>query len=383
MRFAVFSQYLFARRVNAVMTNSTLEAGFILYYIFGILSILGNTYVSVTLARMGLLTSPTKLVLYLHLTLILENISTFPNIFNTDSRLCEFVALVRTYSGLANSFVVLCLVLLYRYWFVEDKWKILPLVTKNREFIIFGLPLISLFPFITNSYGDSHSYFCTLKRDDVSDKVWGLVLYVFLLAVAISLSCAIMSQTVINVLITDSRYASKLFRSVGFYATFSIISWIPRALAQVGVLSYLSTFYLTYISGILYVIVFFYERESFKAYEQNSAFNPDLREASDRDSEYFSWDISPFSSNQSATTLRQASSDNSADRSSVSKGIGDFKTIQRNSAPRRSIKMELSRNSRITENPIMDSARSSSSNRHTGTDFENQDYDVEMRSSEL
>jgi hypothetical protein len=317
-----------------------LHIGFILYYIFGILSIIGNMYVSISLIRIGLLSAPTKLVLYLHLTLVLENLATFPNLYSSVGPICEMIAVIRTYSGIANSFVVICLVLLYRYWFVEDSWKIVSFLSKYREFIIFGLPLISLLPLSTNSYGDSHSYFCTLQKESLQDRVWGVILYVSVIAVAITFSCLVMTHTVVHVFLTDSRYAKSLFRSVGFYVLFSILTWIPRALAQVGILSYLATFYLTYISGILYVMVFFYEKEYIKAYEKNTVLNAELQESGDRDSGYFSWDISNLSSLQSTKSLQQALTDRpGSNRISAVLRDSNSINISRNSM-RKSIKLE-------------------------------------------
>lgn len=317
--------------------------GFILYYIFGIISIIGNLYVSISLIRIGLLSSPTKLVLYLHLTLVLENCTTFPNVFSAVGPVCEMIAVIRTYSGIANSFVVIFLVLLYRYWFVEDTWKVVPFLSKYREWIIFIVPLISLLPLTTNSYGGSHSYFCTLQKNSLQDKVWGVILYVSVIALSISYSCVIMTHTVAHVFLTDPRYAKSLFRSIGFYVLFSILTWIPRALAQIGILSYMATFYLTYISGILYVMIFFYEREYFKAYENNTAWNTDLQEIEDRDSGYFSWDISNLSSLQSTKSLHQATADNpvlprtsATHRDSNGTGI----SASRSSMHRKSIKLE-------------------------------------------
>lgn len=319
-----------------------LHVEFILYYVFGVLSIIGNLFVALSLMRIGLLSSPTKLVLYLHLTLVLENLTTFPNVYSNIGPFCEFIAVVRTYSGMANSFVVVSLVLLYRYWFVEDSWKIIPFMSKYRELLIFGIPLLSLLPLSTNSYGSSHEYFCTLRKSTMDDKIWAGLLYVCVVAVTITLSFAIMVHTVVHVFMTDSRYAKSLFRSVGFYAIFSILTWIPRSLAQVGVLSYLSTFYLTYISGILYVLIFIYEKEYFQAYERNTAWNTDLQEGGDRDSGYFSWDISNLSSYQSSKSLHQAAGDRPQQRGSATSLREKSATFtgSRSSMQRRSIKME-------------------------------------------
>lgn len=319
-----------------------LHIEFILYYVFGVLSVIGNLYVAISLMRIGLLTSPTKLVLYLHLTLVLENLTTFPNVYSFVGPICEMIAVIRTYAGMANSFVVVCLVLLYRYWFMEDTWKVMPFLTKYREFLIFGIPLICILPLSTNSYGSSHDYFCTLRKSTSDDKIWAVILYVCIVAVVICISCIVMIHTVVHIFFTDPRYAKSLFRSVGFYAIFSILTWIPRALAQIGILSYLSTFYLTYISGILYVLIFIYEKEYFQAYERNTAWNADLRDGEDRDSGYFSWDISNLSSLQSTKSLTQATNDRQPPRgSATSSAFRDSTSFTASrTSMRKSIKLE-------------------------------------------
>jgi hypothetical protein len=286
------------------------------FYVLSCLVILGNIWVSRSMIRIGLLTAQSKLIFYLHLTMILENISSFPDAYTSNKALCAFVGFLKTYSMLANAFIMAHLILLYRYLFIEDSWLILRTLSRHREIWIFGVSLISLLPLFSRSYGIFEHDFCTIEsRRNSVNLAWRIILFGFVMMGTTVFMFGSLIHTILVVFVNEKHYLSSLIRSAGIYGFLSISSFVPRCLAQLGVVPYDETFFLTYITGMLYLLLFLYEKEKIAAYELSSQNNPNLRDFDEQGSIYQSWGGSPFSSTQSSKELLESAQ--AADRNSI------------------------------------------------------------------
>lgn len=77
-----------------------MNALIIAYYVLAGLSVLCSIFVILTLAFYGSLkTSATRLLMALHFTLIWEEVTALPYVYNTNNALCEAVAFLHYYFG--------------------------------------------------------------------------------------------------------------------------------------------------------------------------------------------------------------------------------------------------------------------------------------------
>lgn len=129
------------------------ENSLIVYYSIGGASIICTCFVIFSIFKFGCETTPTRLVLLLHLTVLVESISSFPKLYTGNDGLCAFIGFLRCYFGLANAFVLLMMVLHYRYIFLVDNYNVKLLIARHLEKVIFLLPLITCLPWTTLSYG--------------------------------------------------------------------------------------------------------------------------------------------------------------------------------------------------------------------------------------
>eukprot|EP01040_Poterioochromonas_malhamensis_P005166 gene5166-5534_t len=266
----------------------TKESSLEVYYCFGAVSILCSLYVIFNILQIGIETSPTKIILCLHLTVLIENITTFPAVFTGNAGLCAFLGFLRTYFGFANAIVVFMIVFHYRYIFIVDSLKIKEWVSKKREQIIFFAPIITLLPFFTNGYGEDRSIWCSIQQDTAINYTWSFAVYYGWIIAIISLSALLFLHTVVQVYLADPTIASSLIKSIGFYAIISILSWFPRFLAAFGTIAPINANIFLYFSGMAYWVTFQLEKESLKAFEENAQ-QFAVADNSDNGSVYISW----------------------------------------------------------------------------------------------
>jgi hypothetical protein len=282
----------------------TKQSALDVYYVLCPISILCSLYVIISVIQFGYSTSPSKLVLCLHLTVLVENIASLPDAFITNDGLCAFIGFLRTYFGFANAIVVFMIVFHYRYIFIIDKYKLKDFVSRHREKIIFIFPIMTILPFFTGSYGQENSIWCSIQTNSITGTTWSFAVYYGWIIGIIGISTTLMCRTILEVYIADSAIASLLLKSIGVYAVISILSWFPRCLAAFHILSYINSNIFLYFSSIAYFVVFLFEKKSLQSFEENAIKNAFITTNSEHDSAYISWQFD-------STFLRSSSSSHS------------------------------------------------------------------------
>ena len=292
----------------------TKQSALDIYYCFGAISIVCTLYVIGSIFVIGHETSPCRLVLYLHLTVLVENITTLPAVYTEDASLCAFLGFLRIYFGFANVIVLFMIVFHYRYIFIIDTLKLKEFVNKRREMIIFISPLISLLPFSTDGYGEYRSIWCSIKEDGDMDDMWSYVVYFGWILAIVGISALLMLHTIIQVYMADTAIAGSLVMSMGFYAVVAMLSWLPRALGRFGVIDPINANIFLYFSSIAYCIIFQLEKESLRKFEENARIT--FADQSENGSVYFSWQ---FDSTFFRSSSKSHSETSSNPRSSLGK----------------------------------------------------------------
>lgn len=266
---------------------SPTDTGIRIYDVVGCIAIACNLFVIVRILTVGFKTTPSKLLLYLHLTLLAENVCNFPNLYTKYPNFCVFIGFIRTYFGLANTIIIAMIVLHYRSLFFSDReYKINEFLVRHRERLIFWIPLISVLPFITQSYGEMDDMWCTIKDTDSADLTWSILVYYIWSLFFIAFNLCVMSITVVEVLQRDRALAQSLCRSIGVYVLVAVVSWTCRCISRYNVVSLIDTNITLAISAIIYGLLFLLEMQALRRYEVEAVND------SDQESVYLSWHVS-------------------------------------------------------------------------------------------
>ena len=237
----------------------------LVYYVFGSFSILGSIYVLMAIHHMGTSTATTRLINYLHINILIQNVFSFPYVYHYNDSLCAAVAFIRAYCSFANAIVIAIFSLHYRKIFFPDSLNITSFFIANRRKFIFLTPLVTLFPFITDSYGKIEDGFCSVKTD--KNGLSAMVIYYMLVSAIVGFSIIQVVYTIVKVYMqTDLSLASSVASSAGLYVVVSIFTWIPRVASRSHDFSYFDVGYFEYIAGIGYFFIFLKEEDSITVY---------------------------------------------------------------------------------------------------------------------
>lgn len=295
---------------------------YIIFYVVAAISFICSCYVTASIMKFGSDAPSTKLVLYIHITLLIEDISSLPYIFNYNDILCKIMGFIHIYSGLANVVVVGSMMLTYRYLFIEDTWHISEFIVKWADYLVFVFPLITVLPFSTDSFGEEDgNTWCGLGNSDQTAQIWIVCVFYGWVLVILLASTGSLINTIWTVYKADPEMALKLFNSIGIYATITILSWIPRGISKISRLKTFQSvwgYYFIYFSGFFYFLVFLSEKRSLELLEIR---NLDERK-SGAPKESFSWEIDSTSENGESggrftLTDRMQSNSQSIDRSAA------------------------------------------------------------------
>lgn len=270
------------------------------YYALAGLSVLCSIFVVVTLLFHGSLrTSATRLLVALHLTLICEELTALPYVYNGDRDLCTTVAFFHYYFALASIVAIGFLVISYRYHFFLDPLGISKFIQQWSLYLVVVLPMITFLPFSTNTYEAHEGPWCAIggHRDDHSWTFGVFYVWVWLILFCSAIWLAI---TMVQIYKVDKLSGRRLFSTVGMYSIISIVTWIPRTVEQVinftsGTLNseeWIISYIPLYIAGFLYTLVFLTEKKALILFDR--AFHMDHREFDERTQSTFSWEGSDF-----------------------------------------------------------------------------------------
>ena len=226
------------------------------------------------------LSASSRLVFYLHFSLILHDFASLPYIFKQNNNACKAMGFLHVYSGDANALVMGLLAIVYRCFIVEDSTttKVMAKINNYCEYMIFIPPLfLAVLPFSTDSFGspsddpDNDDYpFCT-----VLGRQWNLSVNYGVVWLVLFPSLTCVCYTIAQAYRSDPDVGNKLLTRIGFYYLIALCSWIPRTVCTLiqlfgnrSAASYAPTHLTFYLGGILYFLVFTSERAALLQFEQ-------------------------------------------------------------------------------------------------------------------
>ena len=299
---------------------------FIVYYAVAAVSGLCSIFVVATLFTFGSLkTTATQLLLYLHLTLLLEEFTTIPYAFNGNRGICTFIAWLHFYSGYSNAISTGLLVISYRYCFMEDTWNIMKVIHSRSVQFILLVPLVTLLPFITNSYSNDANVWCLMETNNRATNIWAFSVFYIWAWLILIVSTAVLGYTMYQVYTIDKEVGKKLFSTTGLYAAISIFTWIPRTAARFANFNneamdnegFVWAYFPMYFAGMMFTLVFMREKKALLLFERMSDWTLDLDNPSVDAS--FSWEsrnalIDQGSSSMNSNGSSQVSSAGSSEK---------------------------------------------------------------------
>ena len=245
----------------------------ICYVIMGAFSIIGSSFVAITLARFGSLkTVFTRLMFLLHVSLIAEEFTIIPFIYDYSIITCTFNEWMHFYSGLMNAVIIMMLVLSYRYLFFEDTYHINWFVQKYGVWFVCLFPLITLLPFSSKEYYRDNREFCTPSISRSNSNLWAIFAFFIWAWLALAVSTVGLADTLFRVYRTDQAMGRKIMSTVGMYNIASIVCWLPRSLFRLSQLTtghvheqrglIFAAYMPVYFAGLMYTLIFFREKKA-------------------------------------------------------------------------------------------------------------------------
>jgi hypothetical protein len=247
------------------------------FYVVGSISIGLSAIVILMILRLGIISSYSRLVMYLQLTVLLQEISSYPHLYIVPLGLCDATAAFKQYFTLCN-LVVNFVMSYYTYTIiftgVASKFKLSP----RSQLIMFTFPLIMLLPLFTNSYGAVQNKWCTFKSDTMGAS-WNGSLMVIQLLVNLA---ALGVQGFILIRLNkhgsgNMRTMIRVIRGSTFYCVVTVCCWAPKIATipfsdesnVVNAISFARFF--TFFSGAFYFVIFIIEREMMHSFEREVA----------------------------------------------------------------------------------------------------------------
>jgi hypothetical protein len=305
---------------------------YIAYYIVAAISGACSIFVVVTLCTCASFkTAATQLLLMLHITLLAEELASLPYAFNGNDDLCSAIAFLHYYSGLANVIATGLLVVSYRYHFLEDRHGIMTFIQKYSILMVAVFPLITLLPFITNSYSNDNEVWCTMQIEHGWTRRWAFLVFFLWGWLIIIYSTGVLGFTMYQVYTVDKEIGLSLFSTTGVYAMISIMAWIPRtairfaahvdATHDLNNMGFLYAYLPFYIAGILYTLVFLREKRALLLFDRLSDWTGDTGGSNPEVGASFSWETSSQRGGDGRERERSNSSTNSIERFSPKRGV--------------------------------------------------------------
>ncbi len=254
-------------------------------------------------------TLATKLILYLHISLVFEEIGTIPFVYVHDNDLCIAMGFFRSFFGLSNTLCIMLLSNYYRIMFYHDDFEVIfARMKKWCEYLIFGFPFIIVIPFaFKDVYGPSqfNEAFCSMNGF-----LWNLVFFYGWIWLFLGVSILNTGYTVIYVWLRDQEMGKKLLKSIFIYDLVALACLLPRTIVRFHLGSHenvSSSYYawshlLLFVSGILFFFIFLTERKALNALEFHSNHTDDVDWTWDIDESNVSSLSSPINPEQSASS---------------------------------------------------------------------------------
>lgn len=261
--------------------------------------------------------------LYLHITLIFEDISSLPLVYVNSSGLCAFMGWFRFYSGLANVLVLFFYTYHYLSYLTYEKYadQINEFIEKYSLYVIIIFPLITLLPFSMNEYQPVQNFVCAMPTTTEGD-AWELGTFYFIIIVLLGIIVFEMVRVNYQICRLQLKIYRRFFYSCTIYIQFSVASWWPRTFPRMyhiitnrfvsnSLIAFLTI--PVYISGIVFAAIFFIDELYFSPDRVRS-----VKRSQEISLESFSRTLQSNLSSISNNSKRDSNNNNDTDNSNYS-----------------------------------------------------------------
>ena len=207
-----------------------------------------------------------QLILYLHLALLVEQVAFLPFVYTSSNTLCSAMGFFHAYAALSN-LVAMWLVTIYGINYIHTEYvQVDQFIYRWKEFLIFVFPIITVFPFIQDDYGEQGGAWCellTVTKGQSKSAALGIVFYYFWVWFFIIFSLGITAYIVIESLRQGAAIARAVMTSIGGYGTIALIGWLPYSVRKLlhrntSDQQALGLTLPIYVTGILYALLYIY-----------------------------------------------------------------------------------------------------------------------------
>ena len=239
------------------------------YCVIATISIALSIFVIVSLLRIGLKSCLSQLIFMLQLTLLLQEIFSYPQIYTRPAVLCQVSSALKQYFTISNLIVNFFLsYATYRILFLDS-------ASYTINYAIHGAVILIPLPFLISYYAYAkENEFCSFSKMQAGVD-WGVA---FVLCGFVINACAFAANTFIiaKLLKAGSQSFSLIYRVMRgstLYCLITVGFWIPKIFVvdygqftNVNVGLEASRFF-TFFSGIAYFFIFLVERENMIKFE--------------------------------------------------------------------------------------------------------------------
>jgi hypothetical protein len=215
------------------------------YMSLAILAIIFDTTVIYHfLYKIGTFTAATTYLVYLlHVTSLLQNITTIPILYTGNQGLCAFVGFLHYYFGLLNiAAISLLTVVYYRYTTATNQR-----INRGVHAVLWMryasvLALITLLPFSTDSYGATYDgTWCSVRYGHPDSILWSVLVFYLWAFFAIVFCGGTCVYIVFYTAKHDISLSRSIYSSLGVYIAVTLCYLIP-ILGQLQELSLIPAF---------------------------------------------------------------------------------------------------------------------------------------------
>lgn len=261
------------------------EVWYTIYYILAAFSISGALLVAYTIFRYSKShTTFSNVVLALHISLCVNEIATLPYVFSGNNVTCIMAEVVHYYATLMNYFALAVLIQAHMCNVIDQlRIALMGPIERYGLYFIYLAPLMVFFRFIDPLYSDTRYPWCTVHASS-RDPLYILTYYMWLYIVIIVCTLEVFFSTFYIYRRTDKYMAWRYFASIGFYMLIALGEFLPNTIITAifsstdddgDFANRMGSYIPLYISGILYTIIFFRDRDAIENFEAYREHNPD------------------------------------------------------------------------------------------------------------
>ena len=246
---------------------------FAVFYSFGGLSIVLSIWVVWSLQQLGMNNGLSILVMCLQLTLLFQELFSFPFIYLEPTALCQATAALKQYFTLCN-LMVNCYISYFTYSMIFTSNPNRFTISKLSRSFLLLMPIVMLIPIAAYGSDDTDTW-CTFKNDSIG-KTWNIVRVVLSQLFNIP-AVAINVYVVVKLARGGSQNYGILVRVVrgsSLYCFVTVGLWIPKLFTiNFGSTNALSIAletgrFCTFFAGIAYFLIFVFELSTMLHFEK-------------------------------------------------------------------------------------------------------------------